>query len=274
MARFAFPYPVLGAGDTIEGGFNVSLKLTRAENKKVTITVCDIDITNNEISKLLENEQCRVLLRIYCSSTFYSDSFTLTKDLEIEIPEENLINRVEAEIFIVLNMKMTYSLKTFKDEYTGMSFNLNRNDVIGVSDVSTWDIPRSYEKLTSNSIFKFTMRQEDCDSSVKDLVSFNFDNDDIHVVYPFYPTIDPLSAMFRKKMYTAYWSTVIPALTEGYKIILSEDEELKSEYLNYRWFHYLEQVKKIKGLSSQDPFEIAQSAFVKGGFINMFEELS
>jgi hypothetical protein len=274
MAGFAYPYPVLGSGNAIEGGFDVSLKLKRLDNNKVAITVREIDISNKEISDMLVNAECRILLRIYCSSTFYSDSFTLTKDIVIEIPEENLINRVEAEIFIVLNKKMTYSLKSFKDEYCGMSFNLNLNDVIGVTDMSAWDIPRSYEKLASNSVFKFTMRPIDSDDSIKDLVSYNFDNDDIHVVYPFHPEIDPLSALFRKKMNTAYWSTIIPALTEGYRIILSEDHELKSEYQNYRWFHYLEQVKKIKGLSSQDPFEIAQSAFVSEGFINMFEELS
>jgi hypothetical protein len=274
MARFAFPYPVLGSGNTIEGGFNVSLKLVRAENKKVQFKVLEIDISNKEISDMLENHECKIILRIYCSSTFYSESITLIKDLNIEIPEEFLINRVEAEIFIVLNVNLTYSLKSFKDEYFGLSFNLKRNDVIGVTDVSTWDIPRSYEKLTSNSVFKFKMRPDDCDPYNKDLVSFNFDNDDIHVVYPFHQAIDPLSALFRKKMHTAYWSIIIPALTEGYKIILSEDEELRSEYQNYRWFHYLEQVKKIKAINNKDPFEVAQSAFVQGGFINMFEELS
>jgi hypothetical protein len=274
MASFAYPYPILGSGDSIEGGFEVSLKLTRSGGNKVTITVVELQINNNDVAQMWAKEECRVLLRIYCSSTFYSDYFNLSQGLEIEISEENLINRVEAEVFIVLNKNMTYALETFKNEYSDMTFSLNKNDVIGITDISTWDIPRSYEKLTSNSIFKFTMRKEDADDLIKDIVSFNFDNDSIHVIYPFHKEIDPLSALFKKKTYTAYWSIIVPALTEAYRIILSEDEDLKSEYQNYRWFHYLEQVKKIKGLNSQDPLEIAQSAFVQKGFINMFEELS
>jgi hypothetical protein len=274
MAGFAFPYPVLGSGDTIEGEFKIKLHLLRRENKKIIIKVKSIEINNEEISSMLAKQECRILLKIYCSSTFYSESFNLRKEAEIEILEDNLINRVEAEIFIVLNDNKTYALNSFKDEYSGMAFSLRRNDVIGLTDTAVWDIPRTYEKLTSNSIFKFTMRTEDCDPSVKDFVTFNFDNDDIHVVYPFHHAIDPLSALFKKKMYTAYWSSIIPALTEGYRIILSEDEEERYEYQNYRWYHYLEQVMNIKGISSGDPFVIAQSAFVTGGFINMFEELS
>ena len=69
------------------------------------------------------------------------------------------------------------------------------------------------------------------------------------ILYQFHQAIDTLSALFRKKMHTAYWSIIIPALTEGYKIILSEDEELRSEYQSYRWLQYFEQVRKIKEIN-------------------------
>jgi hypothetical protein len=274
MAKFAYPYPVLGSDDSIEGKFNISLKIRRAESKMVNVKVENIKIDNDEISSMLKKEECRIIFRIYCGSTFYSDSFVLNDKTEITLPEDMLVNKVEAEVLIVLNKSMIYELASFKDEFAGMSFNLNRNDVIGVTDVLKWDVPRAYEKLVSNSIFKFTMRTEESDPTLKDFVTFNFDNDDIHVIYPFHKDIDPLSALFRKKMYTAYWSVIIPALTEGYRLVITDDDEEKSEYENYRWFHYLEQVMKVKGINSQNPFEIAQVAFVEDGFKQMFEELS
>jgi hypothetical protein len=274
MARFAYPYPVLGSDDTIEGEFNISLKVQRAENKQVILKVGKIEIENEEITGMLEREECRIIFRIYCGSTFFSGSFILYEKTEIELPEEMLINKVEAEVLIVLNKSMVYKLNSFKDEFAGMSFNLQRNDVIGITDALKWDVPRAYEKLASNSIFKFTMREEQSDPSVKDLVTFDFANDEIHVIYPFHKEIDPLSALFRKNIYTAYWSVIIPALTEGYRLVLGENEVEKSEYENYRWFHYLEQVMIVKEINSQNPFEIAQSAFVEAGFKQMFEELS
>jgi hypothetical protein len=274
MAEFAYPYPVLGSGDSIEGEFNISLNVVRTENKMVKVKVTNLEIDNEEILSMVDKDECRIVFRIYCGSTFYSESFDIMVESEIELAEELLVNRCEAEVFIVMNVQKDYSLNTFKDEYKGLSFKLNKNDVIGVTDILKWDVPRSYEKLTSNSIFMFTMRSEDCDIAELDLVSFNFENDDIHVTYPFHKEIDPLSALFRKKMYTAYWSTIIPALTEGYRIILTEDEEERAEYENYRWFHYLEQVMKVREIQHEDPFEVAQKAFVVGGFLQMFEELS
>jgi hypothetical protein len=274
MARFAYPYPVLGSDDNIEGEFNISLKIQRSESKTVIVKVGKIEIENDEISSMLEKEECRIIFRIYCGSTFYSESFVLQENTEIELPEDMLVNKVEAEVLIVLNKSIIYKLESFKDEFAGMSFNLNRNDVIGVTDVLKWDVPRAYEKLASNSIFKFTMRTKESDPAEKALVTFSFDNDDIHVIYPYHEDIDPLSALFRKNMYTAYWSVIIPALSEGYRLVITEDEEEKSEYENYRWFHYLEQVMKVRGINSQNPFEIAQVAFVEDGFKQMFEELS
>jgi hypothetical protein len=60
---------------------------------------------------------------------------------------------------------------------------LDRNDIIAITDPLKWDVPRFYEKLASNSIFKFTMCTEESDI---DVVSYNFENDDIHVTYPFH----------------------------------------------------------------------------------------
>jgi hypothetical protein len=273
MAGFAFPYPILGSIDSISGHFNVSLNIVRTNNKTVKIVVHTLEIDNNEIMSMYDVGECRVVLRIYCASTFYSDCFEVELGSELEVDESLLVNGCEAEVFIVMNASKNYSLDTFLNEYKGLTFNLKKNDVIGITDVLKWDVPRFYEKLASNGIFKFSMRSNDSEDHSKDIVSFNFDNDYIRVSYPFHKDVDPLSVMFKKKVYTAYWSTIIPALTQGYRIILSEVDDVRLEYENYRWFHYLEQVMKIRDLQNQEPFEIAQKVFVNDGFTQMFEEL-
>jgi hypothetical protein len=273
MAGFAFPYPILGSNDSISGHFDVSLNVIRTDNRTVRIVMQSFEIDNDEILGMYEVGKCRVVLRIYCASTFYSECFEVELGSEFEIAEGLLVNSCEAELFIVMNSPIKYSLDSFLNDYNGLTFNLKKNDVIGITDVLKWDVPRLYEKLASNGIFKFSMQSNDSDENSRDIVSFNFDSDFIHVAYPFHKEVDPLSLLFKKKMYTAYWSTIIPALTEGYRIVLSDIEEVRAEYENYRWFHYLEQVMKIRDLQHLEPFEIAQKVFVNDGFTQMFEEL-
>jgi hypothetical protein len=272
MAKFAFPYPVLGSGSSVEGDFDVTIDISRNEAGSVIFQTHNVNIGNEEVKDLYNKSICRIVLRIYCASTFYSDSLDCSEDQLVTIEEDKLINRCEAEVLLVLNEDLEYSLESFSEDYKGLSFQLKKNDVLGVTSILRWDVPRSYEKLASNSIFKWTMRSEDSD--MKEIVSFNFDNDEIHITYPFNNDIDPASALFRKNVNTAYWSFIVPALTEGYRKILSDDDVERSEYQNYRWFHYLEQVMNIRSLESPDPFELAQKVFIEGSFIKMFKELS
>ncbi len=270
MPKISYPYPVLGNENSIEGDFFVKLSLKRIVGGELEIKPEEIIISNADIKNLVKNGDAKVILRLYSPSCFYSDCFEITEDKSIMIDENNLINKCEAEALIVLTNELNYKLDSFTEDYKRYSFSLGKNDIIGISEGLSWEVPRQYEKKTSDSIFKWAMHPKESDS--KEKVQFLFDQDEIHILYPYNKDVDPVKLMFRSKTYSAYWALVIPALTEAFRIILSIKE--KDEFESFRWFHYLEQVIGLRGLESQDPFDLAQTAFVKKSFTHMFNELS
>ena len=269
MGNYAFSYPVLGINNSVEGSFTLKLSIKRlAAQKKVVFLPESINIDNDEINALLENKSAEIKLRIYCSSTFYSGFHNIEEDFPIYLNENLLINKCEVDAIIVSKLDMPYSLKSFQSIYSDLTFDILKGDIIGTTETLKWYVPRSYEKKASNSIFVWQQHEDETDRTI----TYTLDDQELSVLYPKhkYNEVNMVPFAFKKSAYLAFWSFVVPVLTEAFKEVLSED----SAYKEHRWYHYLEAVKKNKNLESDDAYVLAQSAFANGLFDKMFEEIT
>lgn len=272
MNNYSFPYPVLGDDQSISGDFSFRLSLDRTGGKGLKVVVTDLNIENDEIRKLVEDNKASVMLRFHCASTFYSSIHHIQNGMEIKFCDDVFVNKCEAEAYITLNQNLDYSLNSFHEDYKGYNFSLRANDIIGKTGVLNWTVPRNYEKISNRSLFKFVMREKS-DELNDEILSFNFLDEYITVLYPFNDSVDPLKVMFEKNKYVSYWSIIIPALTEAITIMQLGETE-RSEYEDFLWYSKLESVIDDLDLDLlESAFVLAQKVYLSDSFNLMFKEM-
>jgi len=270
--NYTFPYPVLGDEKTISGDFSFRLSLERLGDKGLNVVVTSVNIENDEIRKLVKDNLASIMLKFYCASNFYSSIHRIQNGTEIKFSDDVFVNKCEAEAYITLNQDLKYNLNSFHEDYNGHDFLLKANDIIGKTGVLNWTVPRNYEKISNRSLFKFVMREKNNDVN-DEILTFDFHDDFIIVLYPFNESVDPLKVMFEKNKYVSYWSIIIPALTQAITILKLEETE-QIEYEDFLWYSKLKSVIDDLDLDLLDSaFVLAQKLYLSDSFSLMFKEM-
>jgi hypothetical protein len=266
------PHPVLGvSGDIKEGFFNTSCKIrVDKENRQYKFEGIVVDITNQYIQNLYNEKKVDLILKICCSPTYKSWTFTNPK--EISIPENEIDILIEIESFLIAAEKIEkYIDITFSDDFENKLFVLEKGDIVGLTGPKRIAIRKENEKVSLGSIFRFSkIKPELLDQELY----FDYDEDQIVINYPSgNPDFDPVTLLFDKVQglpYTALNLYIIPALTEAFKIIQDNDDK---SYKEKRWFLILESILP-QGEWSDDSFINAQKVIKTGLPINMaFDEI-
>ncbi|MBR2240255.1 MAG: hypothetical protein IJ890_02570 [Clostridia bacterium] len=127
-----------------------------------------IEINNENIKKMIEENQLGVGLIIECSSTVYRKMFEITTEPQtIKIPIGDLRDKVEISCYIYAKMDLeSFNDNDFLDDYNGYSFKIDKNDIVAIDDGYTTiiDYDESIDKKVS-SIFQI-IRDKSADSMI------------------------------------------------------------------------------------------------------------
>lgn len=244
---YSFPHPVLGNEDDITGEFNVSMEISRTENKNIVFENISLSITNDYINTLINNGVAKCFVKIHCSSTFSTWMFDI--ESKIEIDENELANKIDVQVLVITQTDISnYSDNSFNVQYAKEIFSLNKNEVIAISGKETVQIHKTDEKLGLGNIFKFNSHQHEMP------IRFQLLQDKIHINYPETKNGEhPPNLLFSKTPWTAFNTFIVPALAEALKFVDNDPEGAS----RYEWYTVIDQLLP-SAERTQDYFADAQ----------------
>lgn len=155
-----FPYPTINNSNlrSCFKGTTYSFKSTdRNDGQNYILEDACIEINNENIKRMIEENQLGVGLIIECSATVYRKMFEITTEPQtIKIPIGDLRDKVEISCYIYAKIDLEdFNDNDFLDDYNGYSFKIDKNDIIAIDDGYTTviDYDESIDKKVS-SIFQ------------------------------------------------------------------------------------------------------------------------
>jgi hypothetical protein len=240
--NFSYPHPVLGNEDDMSGIFELTMTIRRNDDRMIELHSFEATITNEYINSLILNHKAVLLLKIYCSSTLYTRVEQLNT-FSILIDENDIAGTLEVSPYIVANCDIgPYYHTTFHSDYGDQSFEINKNEILGIGGKTSISIPKSNEKLGMGNIFSFSA------GNINEPISFSFESDQIKIVYPIAADNTAIANfLFNRFPWIAYNILIVPALAEAFKH-MDIDENY---YSGYEWFTVLNQMMP-KGVRRYD----------------------
>jgi len=250
----AYPHPVLGVDDNYKDDFDKNtfkpiLEVSSDYRKhKLEIT---FQLKNDELLKLISHEKAVFCTQLYCRSTMFRQSFLSKKQKDIfEIPSVKLRDDVMVDFLICANEEIkNYSNSKFNDVYTGISFEIERGDILSFGGNATFFAHKSPEELKSVSSFM------SIDTQNKQEVPMHneYESDKITIIlsqedYNIYQVIQKENIFVN----TLHSSIVLPALSEAIRFISEEREEFSDK----KWYILLSEL--VEKNQADDPLETAQ----------------
>lgn len=177
--RFTFPFPVLGINNNVAGGLVPEIMVSGNE-KNYQFKII-LNCNNNEIVELVKNKNAVFVCEINCSYTIYREVFLSHYDeLNFEIPRKQLKGKCEILISVVSTInRLDYRLNSFSNLYEGLSFELEKGNIIGLASNFFFDADIRYEK--EDLISSIIVVVEDNDSK---LLNINLESDKVEIRLP------------------------------------------------------------------------------------------
>ena len=148
-----FPYPVLGIGDDV--GPKPSLTAQITEEKEFFIVKINLDMQNEDITKLIQEESAVYSCEIDCPATFFRRIERSSEpSFEIKIRRTDVARRVNFECTVTVTKSINgYSNSQFHEDYLGFSFNLEPGDLLAFIGKLHYDADIKYDKLQTAGSF-------------------------------------------------------------------------------------------------------------------------
>lgn len=152
----AFPYPVLtpaeGATDYKDSAFQCSLSFELNEDLTLSIDYQFI-LSNEEINKLIENDQASFAIEISCTDTLKREFHSLGSKGKLLVNASELYRRVEfTPMVIVKGNDVPFASSDMNDEFDNASFVLNCGDMIAIDE--TWVKYIEFHNLPFSSLVR------------------------------------------------------------------------------------------------------------------------
>jgi hypothetical protein len=250
-----YPHPVLGINDSIEDTFEVNLNVS-ADKGFIGINL-EYNLSNKDLTKLIETRQAAFCMQLYCKGTLYREVFRSHKPLpqKIEIPSSRLHEQVDADFFICAC-----------DDYKNYTYLIEKGDILAYGGKGVFYANKSFEELKSVSAF---MNIDSGDK--KKMPMYNYYEGDKITVYLSQTSYELYQKIKNEKSYTdtLHSAVVLPALAEAIRFIDSDDA---SDYDEKKWFLLLS--KLIESNATDDPMQTAQKILdhpVDRSFTSLYE---
>ena len=236
-----FPYPTINNTELRscfkETTYAFKCKDNQDSQNYILEDAC-IEISNENIRKLMEDGYVGAGLIIECSTTVYRKMYELTNEPQtIKIDIGDLRDKVEISCYLYAKKEIeNFQDNDFLEEYSGYSFKIDKNDIIAIDDGYTTviDYNESIDKKVS-SIFQI-IRNQSADSMIiekkakKIVISLP---DEEFTYYENLKNNDNLQNIF-------FSMIAIPALTyclkEFQDAVRTGDYDMDAIEIEYTWF--------------------------------------
>ncbi len=241
-----FTYPILcdfnddyKDVDFFAGIYDKSVSQTRKSTKFEVL----ISINNKKIIDMINNDDLKVLLKIYCSNTKYRNTFTLKIGInEVIIDNKDINKRVEVTTLIVANKDIfNYNNESFNDDYNGKYFNIKKGNIFAIGKYQSLYIEKDINEFTKiNSVITIVKADGDNYEPVnyegdKIRITINKDSFSIYEMY----------AKFSNAIVNSM--IIVPALMYVLDSLIDVDI---TEYEDKKWYRVLS--KKCSEVIKQD----------------------
>ena len=252
-----FPYPVLSnfSDDYSTSGFIFDAELVKDIND--IIFKFSVALDNKELLDLIKNEKAEFVFHIECSQTYYRN-IAATSETEVihRIPENKLSNKVTVCSFIVAREDISnYKNDSFHEDYEGISFNIERGNILAIGGQMDFKIIKEAEELSKvPSIFSILRRDTNDDIGMEidindDKIKLWLSNEDFinYQILVKRPNLQPsIHAMM-----------IFPALMLVFEKIKNNGIE---EYEDFKWFQAINRILKKSGITlDRETIDLYQS---------------
>ncbi|MBR3070822.1 MULTISPECIES: hypothetical protein [Fibrobacteraceae] len=159
-----YPYPVLSADtdDYIDSEFS----FTVVPQKQLTEVSLDITISlnNAELQSRIDNDDAVILIHIECSKTSFRKAIKTTDMHKVLLISNKRLNgNVSICLFVVAAKDLVdYSNGKFNEDYEGMSFNIEKGNILAIGGQRILQVTKEAEELSKiPSIFTICRAMSD-----------------------------------------------------------------------------------------------------------------
>ena len=175
------PYPVLGNYDAVSPGINTEdLRETPPDVQENTVGFeYDLVMKNETIANLIRNGKAEYMCDVYCEKTRLQKRYLSSEPhFEFELMRKEISGHVGFEFFVVVKDAINYSNPDFNEDYSGLSFELEKGDLLAIYPHASYNASLLYEKLYAvGSFIKF--KEDD-----KPDYSIDMSGDIIYILLP------------------------------------------------------------------------------------------
>lgn len=258
-----FPYPVLGEmyDDYKESKVMDEIRYEKIGKEIVFNLRCH---TNNiELRYLIEQGKASYTFHIECPQTSFRNIVKTDKEVsDFKVNEEKICGKVQVCVFIVANTDINnYWSSDFDDDYEGTSFNIEKGNILAISNQYNLQIDKEKDDLgkvpSIFSIFKKIGKNEGA-------MSFELGGEKIKILlsekdYDNYRKV----AGTVKLQPVIHSMIIIPALVYVFEVLKREEFE---NYEDSRWFRAIKKTLKNNNielsketLDTNSSIELAQT---------------
>jgi len=244
-----FPYPVFGINQPslFSSTLTIEFKKTTAIFRTTHTIDCD------DFSLRIKKKDFSIVAHIYCSSTYFRESY-VCKDLveNIEIKSSLLNDVVDVSFFICAQKDVIkFSSKSYVPPFNNISFDFLKGDILAYSGKSRIVAKKSPEQLKSVSSFM----KIDSTGKKKHPMYLDYSDDKLILMlsdedYRNYQLISEDDFL----QTTLHGCIVLPALSEAIRVI--NEGETTENIEDKKWFIILN--KLIRDKEEDNPLSTAQ----------------
>lgn len=251
----SYPYPVLGISDNyINDENNDTFKpelIVSSDFRKIKLEII-FQLRNEELLRMIDEGVAVFCTQLYCRSTMFRKSYiTSSLSYEFEIKSNRLRDEVNVDFFIcALKEISSYRNSKFNSVFDGMSFEIEKGDLLAYGGSTTFFANKTPEELKSISAFMSI----DTENKSEIPMYNDYDGDKITIIlskedYKNYQVIKKESLLIN----TLHNGVVLPALAEAIRFLSTTDSD---EYKTRKWHELLS--KLTDKHSTDDPLQTAQ----------------
>lgn len=238
--RRLFPYPLLN-NEKLYSQFKDSTFALQYEefitNENYVLKDIKCELTNNDLIELVKSERASVVCVIECAGTMFRKNYKLSLEpTNIIIPLTDLNGKISVSAYIVANKDIeNYFSVDFFEDYEGINFYIEKNDILAVDDGFFNKIDFDEEQDTKKSSIFVIIK----DKTIKDeTMQIEYDSSKIIISLPEdqWNTYEKTKRI--KKFESMYFSIIaIPALAYALASLQAKSESVDSLRMDYKWFN-------------------------------------
>jgi len=244
-----FPYPVFGINQPQLFTSKLIVEFTKDQAKFQVSHKIECE----EFLKKIKKKEFIVVVHIYCSATYFRESFVCKDLIEVITIDSSMLNDVvELSFFICANKDIiNFTSKSYVSPFEDYQFSFNKGDILAFSGTSRIVAKKSPEELKSVSSFM----QIETTGKKNHPMQLEYDDEKLLIrlsiedfkSYQLFYSNELLSLGLHS-------SIVLPALAEAIRFIT--DDENSEGLESKRWYVILD--KLIRQNKSSNPLSTAQ----------------